>query len=107
MTCITEERRRSWHLPGETVGNDLARMEVQMAQFFFHCTSSEKVLVDRSGDDLLDLTEVRHRASSIMRRCIETGTVDGDCRDWLMHVVDEEDEEVFVLSFSDVIGRLH
>ncbi len=78
-----------------------------MAQFFFHCTSSEKVLVDRSGDDLLDLAEVRRRASGIMRRRIETGAVDGDCRDWLMHVVDEEDEEVFVLSFSDVIGRLH
>jgi hypothetical protein len=42
-----------------------------------------------------------------MRRCIETGAVDGDCRDWLMHVVDEEDEEVLILPFSDVIGRLH
>ncbi len=78
-----------------------------MAQFFFHCTSSEKVLVDQSGDDLLDLAEVRHRASAIMRHRMETGVVDGDCRDWLMHVTDEEDEEVFVLSFSDVIGRLH
>ena len=78
-----------------------------MAQFFFHCTSSEKVLMDRSGYDLPDLTEVRHRASGIMRRCLETGAVDGDCRDWLMHVVDEEDEEVLILPFSEVIGRLH
>jgi hypothetical protein len=78
-----------------------------MAQFFFHCTSSEKVLVDSTGYDLLDLVEVRHCASGIMRRCVETGAVDGDCRDWLMHVTDEEDEEVFVLPFSDIVGRLH
>ena len=76
-----------------------------MAQFFFHCSNSEKVLVDRSGYDLHDLVEVRRRASGIMRRCIEMGAVDGDCRDWLMHVVDEMDEEVFVLPFADMIGR--
>ena len=78
-----------------------------MAQFYFHCTSREKVLVDRTGYDLLDLAEVRRRAGGVMRRCIETGAVDGDWRDWLMHVTDEEDEEVFVLPFADVVGRLH
>ena len=78
-----------------------------MAQFFFHCTSREKVLVDRTGYDLHDLVEVRRRASGIMRRCIETGMADGDWRDWLMHVVDEADEEVFVLPFAEAVGRPH
>ena len=42
-----------------------------------------------------------------MCRCIETGAVDGDWRDWLMHVTDEEDEDVFVLPFADMLGRPH
>ena len=78
-----------------------------MAQYFFHCTSRKRVLVDRTGYDLPDLVEVRCRAGGVMRRCIETGAVDGDWRDWLLHVTDEEDEDVFVLSFSDMIGRPH
>ena len=78
-----------------------------MAQYFFHCTSRKRVLVDRTGYDLPDLVEVRRRAGGVMRRCIETGAVDGDRRDWLLRVTDEEDEDGFVLPFSDVIGRPH
>ncbi len=51
-----------------------------MAQYFFHCTSRKRVLVDRTGYDLPDLVEVRCRAGGVMRRCIETGAVDGDRR---------------------------
>ena len=78
-----------------------------VAHFFFHFVSRSKVMVDHTGYDLLDLAEVRHYASGIVRRCIETGAVDDDCRDWHVHVTDEEGVEVFMTPFSDVIGRLH
>jgi hypothetical protein len=81
--------------------------EAAMAHFFFHFISRSAVMVDTTGHDLLDLVEVRHHASSIMRQCIGTGTVDADWRDWHVHVTDEEGVEVFVTPFSDVIGRLH
>ncbi len=64
----------------EVVGTDRTGMEAPMAQYFFHCTSRKRVLVDRTGYDLPDLVEVRRRAGGVMRRCIETGAVDGDRR---------------------------
>jgi hypothetical protein len=78
-----------------------------VAHFFFHFIRRSKLMVDRTGYDLLDLVEVRRYASGIVHRYIETGAVDGDWRDWHVHVTDEEGVEVFVTPFSDVIGRLH
>ncbi len=63
--------------------------------------------MDCSGYVLLDRDEARERAAYVVRKCIETGIVQGDWRDWHVHVVDEEGEEVFVTPFSDVVGRLH
>ena len=78
-----------------------------MRQFFFHLKSRSRLLVDCSGYVLLDRDEARDRAFCVVRRCIETGAVQGDWRNWHVHVVDEEGEEVFVTPFSDVVGRLH
>ena len=78
-----------------------------MAQFYFHCASTQQILRDRSGYDLVDLVEARQRASGIVRRVIKTGSARDDWRDWVIVVTDEEDDEMLVVPFSDVIGRPH
>ena len=78
-----------------------------MAHFYFHCSNSQQILRDLSGYDLVDLVEARQRASGIIRRVIETGSARGDWRDWAVVVTDDEDEEMLVVPFSDVIGRPH
>jgi lipopolysaccharide biosynthesis regulator YciM len=78
-----------------------------MAQLYFHCTGSGRAFVDRSGMVVDDLVEARDRAVAVARQLISMRTLHEDWRKWIVHVSDEEGEEVFLLPFADIIGRLH
>ena len=77
-----------------------------MAQVYFHCSSSGGVWIDRSGQAVSDLAEARDRAACIVRSLImERGAE--DWRDWVVHVSDNSDDELFVLPFAFVLGKAH
>jgi hypothetical protein len=53
-----------------------------------------------------DLAEARDRASCIVRSLImERGAE--DWRDWVVHVSDDSDDELFVLPFACILGKAH
>ena len=77
-----------------------------MAQVYFHCSSSGGVWIDRSGQAVSDLAEARDRAACIVGSLImERGAE--DWRDWVVHVSDDSDDELFVLPFAFVLGKAH
>ena len=77
-----------------------------MAQVYFHCSSSGGVWIDRSGQAVSDLAEARDRAACIVGWLImERGAE--DWRDWVVHVSDDSDDELFVLPFAFVLGKAH
>ncbi len=77
-----------------------------MAQLFFDCTSTTGVLLDRRGRRVEDLVEAREHAARLVLGLIATPSGE-DWREWVMHVSDEEGEEVFDVPFSSLIGQLH
>jgi hypothetical protein len=77
-----------------------------MSQVYFHCSSSGGVWIDRSGQGVSDLAEARDRAACIVRSLIMTRGAE-DWRDWVVHVSDDSDDELFVLPFAFVLGKAH
>jgi hypothetical protein len=77
-----------------------------MAQLYFHCSNAKQMLVDRLGSDVEDLTEAGEHAVGVVRRFISTPGLE-DWREWVVHVSDEEGEEIFELPFSSLVGKPH
>jgi len=77
-----------------------------MAQLFFHCSTSQHLLIDHTGTAVGDLAEARDHAARVVRSFVTTLNVE-DWRDWILHVSDDLDEEVFVLPFASVLGKPH
>ena len=77
-----------------------------MTQVYFHCSSSRGVRIDRSGEAVSDLTEARDHASCVVRSLIMESSAE-DWRDWIVHVSDDFDDEIFALPFSSVLGKPH
>jgi Domain of unknown function (DUF6894) len=77
-----------------------------MSQVYFHCTAGEAVLVDRGGTDVADLVDAHDQAIQFVGSLIATPGRE-DWRDWILHVSDEDGEEIFLLPFSSVLGPLH
>jgi hypothetical protein len=77
-----------------------------MTQVYFHCSNSKGVLVDRCGAVVEDLVEARDQAARVVKS-ITTARSREDWRDWVLHVNDDLDEELFVVPFAFVIGKLH
>ncbi len=76
-----------------------------MAQVYFHCSSTERVLLNYGDAEVRDLTEARERAALIVRRLI-AGRGAEDWRDWMLHASDDLGEPLFALPFAAVIGPL-
>ena len=76
-----------------------------MTELYFHCTDAQHVLIDECGV-AMDLAEAREYAESLGRSLIMTPSEE-DCRGWILHVTDELGEEIFVLPFTSVLGKLH
>jgi hypothetical protein len=77
-----------------------------MVQVFFHCSNTEGILVDRHGAAVSNLTEARERASQIMRSMIMVPS-DEDWREWVLHLSDDDGEEIFDLPFTAMLGKPH
>ena len=53
-----------------------------------------------------NLTEARERAAQIMRSMIMVPGAE-DWRDWVLHVSDDDGEEIFDLPFTAMLGKPH
>jgi hypothetical protein len=80
--------------------------EACMVQVFFHCSNTEGILVDRHGAAVSNLTEARERAAQIMRSMIMVPGAE-DWREWVLHVSDDDGEEIFDLPFTAMLGKPH
>lgn len=77
-----------------------------MTHVFFHCANSKLVVLDPRGTDVEDLVEAHRCAIKIIQGYVNTLSPD-DWRAWTLHVSDEDGEEIFLMPFSYVLGRLH
>ncbi len=77
-----------------------------MAQVFFHCSSTTRVMVDQRGNNIDSLIEAREHAACVVRSCLATPTLE-DWREWTLHVSDVDGREIFSLPFSSVLGKPH
>ena len=77
-----------------------------MTQVFFHCSTTHGVLMDRRGTSVTSLSEACEAATCMMRSLVATVSLE-DWRDWVVHVSDDFDEEIFVLPFAFVLGKPH
>jgi len=77
-----------------------------MAQVYFHCSNDREVRIDQAGALVSDLTEARDRAATVVRSLIMEQSAE-DWRDWVVHVSDDFDEEIFAVPFASVLGRPH
>jgi hypothetical protein len=78
-----------------------------MAHLYFHCTNSSEVLPDMRGRELDSLGDAQAEAVEIARLVMACATGLTDFRDWLIHVEDDEGDEVMVLPFTFVRARAH
>jgi hypothetical protein len=77
-----------------------------MAQVYFHCSNSREVRVDEVGAAVSDLLEARDYAACIVQTLMKEMNAE-DWRDWVVHVSDDFDEEIFALPFSAILGKPH
>ena len=77
-----------------------------MAQVYFHCSNAREVRVDQLGAAVSDLAEARDYAACVVRALIMEKSAE-DWRDWVVHVSDDFDDEIFVLPFAFVLGKPH
>ncbi len=77
-----------------------------MAQVYFHYSNTEEVLIDRCGAPAGDLAEAREHATLVVRALVMTPIME-DWRGWVLHVSDDDGEEIFSLPFASVLGKPH
>ena len=77
-----------------------------MAQVYFHCSNTQGVTIDRSRAAVGDLTDAGDHASCMMRSLITAANAE-DWPDWVLHASDDLGEEIFVVPFASLLGRLH
>jgi hypothetical protein len=77
-----------------------------MTQVYFHCSNSREVRVDQLGIVVSDLAEARDYAACVVRSMIMETSAQ-DWRDWVVHVSDDFDDEIFEVSFTSVLGKPH
>jgi hypothetical protein len=77
-----------------------------MAQLYFHCSNDHKVLIDQIGAAVGDLAEAREHATSVVRSFIMQLGAE-DWRDWVLHVSDDLDDEIFAVPFASLLGKPH
>ncbi len=77
-----------------------------MAQIYFHCSTADGVLIDRSGAVLGDLAEAHDHATLVVRSLIMAPSLE-DWRSWILHVSDDYGDEMFIVPFASVLGKPH
>lgn len=77
-----------------------------MVQVYFHCSNTQGVLIAQSGAAVGDITDARDRAACVVRSLIMAANA-VDWRDWMLHASDDLGEEIFVMPFTSLLGKLH
>lgn len=77
-----------------------------MAQIYFHCSTAEGVLIDRSGAALGDLAEARDLAALVVQSLIMAPSLE-DWRGWVLHVSDDCGDEILIMPFASMLGKPH
>ncbi|QIG94124.1 DUF6894 family protein [Bradyrhizobium sp. 6(2017)] len=77
-----------------------------MTQVFFHCSNAKKVFLDRRGAVVDDLAGARDLATRVVQSVAGERTLE-DWRDWVVHVSDDQGDELFVMPFIVVLGKPH
>jgi hypothetical protein len=77
-----------------------------MTQLYFHCSNSQGALIDRCGAAVADLAEARDHAACVVRSLIMELSAE-DWRDWVLHVSDDLDNEIFAVPFASMLGKPH
>jgi hypothetical protein len=75
-----------------------------MTQVYFHCSNTKKVFVDRHGAVVDGLAEARDHATRIVQYFTNERSLE-DWRDWVLHVSDDQGDELFVVPFAFVLGK--
>ena len=75
-----------------------------MTQVYFHCSNTKKVFVDYRGAVVTDLVEARDHATRVVQFFTNARSPE-DWRDWVLHVSDDQDDELFVVPFTFVLGK--
>jgi hypothetical protein len=77
-----------------------------MTHVYFHCASAERVLLDSNGLEVEDLVEAHQCAAGVIQKLVNSHGLD-DWRKWTLHVSDEHGDELFLMPFTYVLGKLH
>ncbi|SIO56818.1 hypothetical protein SAMN05443247_08382 [Bradyrhizobium erythrophlei] len=77
-----------------------------MAQVYFHCSNTERVMIDQHGAAIGDLAEARDHAALVVRSLIMTPSTE-DWRSWVLHVSDASGDEIFAMPFVSMLGKPH
>ena len=77
-----------------------------MAQVYFHCSSTDGVVIDQTGAAVANLAEACEQAANVVRTLIMAPS-DEDWRGWILHVSDELGGEILDLPFASLLGKPH
>jgi uncharacterized protein DUF6894 len=77
-----------------------------MTQIYFHCSTAEGVLIDRSGAALADIAEARDYAALVVQSLIMAPSLE-DWRNWVLHVSDDCGDEILIVPFASMLGKPH
>jgi hypothetical protein len=77
-----------------------------MTHVYFHCTNEDGMMLAPRSVEVHDFVEAHERAAQMVRAFVNSIGPD-DWRGWIMHVRDEEGEEIFLMPFSCVLGQPH
>ncbi|MBR0734781.1 hypothetical protein JQ636_40470 [Bradyrhizobium japonicum] len=75
-----------------------------MTHVYFHCSNMKNVFVDRRGAVVGDLAEARDHATRVVQSLTSERSLE-DWRDWVLHVSDDQGDELFVVPFTSVLGK--
>jgi hypothetical protein len=75
-----------------------------MTQVYFHRSNTKKVFADRRGAVVDDLAEARDHATRVVQSFTNELSLE-DWRYWVMHVSDDQNDELFVVPFAFVSGK--
>jgi len=75
-----------------------------MTRVYFHCSNAKKVFVDRRGAVVDDLAVARDHATSVVQSLTKARSLE-DWRDWVLHVSDDQGDELFVIPFTFVLSK--
>ena len=75
-----------------------------MTRIFFHCSNARKVFLDYRGTIVDGLTDARDHATRVVQSVTKERSLE-DWRDWILHVSDDQGDELFVVPFTFVLGK--